>query len=706
MTQLYPRCLLLVGLIFIFSILFKYGPLAVESLLFSERLEIHQPQTLLINAGDEVTLDLYGQGFEPDMVVSLVKSLNEENALSTSYPIEGVFNDALIVNDILYLGSNHGGLVAIDVAVPLKPRLIGEYLEGLSISDIQERAGFIYLACGQSGVVIMKILDSGGLEEVVSIQDSSLVVGICFIHEMMAVAVGQGGVMVYTIGPELETTLVEVLDVGSKVTAIESSGNSLYLATQKKTIEVFAVTDEKIEHHNSVQLDAPPKGISLFQDDLFVVTADELVRYDLVTTNNPELSGQINSFGSADKIISGKNNVYVIDSFSRLSVVNPATMDIVKRLTFSSDIRTVTEKNDYLFVAGSNNGLQIIDPANTRQQNILKTMNTQGNSHDIIGIDDWLYVADKQGGVQINNLLEGGVFTQVSSFNAESFCLDRERKLLFVALGRSGIEVLDVSTPGQPQSVALWPEISAFRMVVSGTDLIVSKGVFGVDLIDSSDLNHPAIKRSYPLLHVMDLDVDASNLYTASIKDGLQIYAIERDGLILLSQITTPFPMNQFVYTVAVTVKDRIAYVANGRSGLMMVDVNNPEKAKILSLVDIPGFAKRVRAVNGKVFVSSQKGGVTVVNVEKLQHPRVESHIELPWVSRGLQVIDNFIYVTQRKAGVTAVPVPVPADRVEVETSRHTRVAFPEIKIAGNYDMQVSSDTDTVVFKDVVIVEK
>lgn len=706
MNRIGSRALLLIGLILLFATIFKMGALTVESFVTPELLQVNRPNLQKIKSGDPVNLDLYGQGFGPDLIVTLVKNETEKKALSITYPVEGVFNDSLIVNDILYLGSNHRGLTVIDVGDPLKPRLIGEYLVGKSISDIKEREGFLYLACGKSGVVIMKIQTAGELDKIMDIPIRSLAVGISFIADKMAIAAGPGGVMIYDISADSEVTLVESLVVGSQVIALESYDNSLYLATQNKTIEVFIFNNMVFEHHSSISLDKSIKGLSLFQDDLYVATADTLLRFDLVKSDRPELSGSIDNFGSADKIICGDKDIYIIDNFSRLTVVDPVSMKIIKKIDLSSEIRTVVEFDRYLLVAGLNSGLKIVDRTNVAQKINLTTMKTQGSSHDIIIIDEWLYVADKQGGVLLKNLqYNTAPFKQISHRRAESFCLDSERKLLFVALGDSGIEVIDVRDPGQPRSVALWSEVKALKIAVSETDLIITKGALGIELIDSQNLTNPTVKNVYLDLHALDLDIEDRILYLASKKHGLQIYAIEQNELKLISETTTPYPMNQFAYTVAVTVVDGIAYVANGKSGLMMVDVSRPEKTTIMNLIDIPGFVKRVRVADGKAFVSSQSSGVSVVNIDKFRHPRLESHIDFQGLTRGLQVVDGLIYVTQRKAGISSIPVPTQASKIERESSRHVQVTFPEIKIAGNYDVQVRDCTNSFVYKDVVVVE-
>ncbi len=164
--------------------------------------------------------------------------------------------------------------------------------------------------------------------------------------------------------------------------------------------------------------------------------------------------------------------------------------------------------------------------------------------------------------------------------------------------------------------------------------------------------------------------------------------------------------MNQFANTVAVDESDGIACVANGRSGLMVVDVKQPQKPKILSLIDIPGFSKKVKIVGGKVYVSSQRGGVSVVNISSPARPRLESYIDIQGLSRGLLINNDLVYVTQHDAGVSSLPVPLEINDIELIGSDHIRVTLPSTMVAGSYDLQINDGVDSVVLADVVLVSE
>jgi hypothetical protein len=164
----------------------------------------------------------------------------------------------------------------------------------------------------------------------------------------------------------------------------------------------------------------------------------------------------------------------------------------------------------------------------------------------------------------------------------------------------------------------------------------------------------------------------------------------------------TPFPMNQFSNAVAVVVKNNIAYVANGLSGLMIVDFNRPDKPIILSLLDIEGFSKGVYVKGDRAFVVSQAGGVSVVNAENLKAPRLESYMAVQGLSRGFQVDGGKFYLPRNNLGVSMLPVPLRVEEIDRKSSNHILCTLPMVEFSGQYDLQVGTQDGLIVHEGVI----
>jgi hypothetical protein len=365
--------------------------------------------------------------------------------------------------------------------------------------------------------------------------------------------------------------------------------------------------------------------------------------------------------------------------------------------------RTISETSDYLYIAGTNWGLLVVDKRKLSLQQSIPVINTFGSVLDLFVKKQWLYIADGRGGVLLKNLdSESDEVTTISSRWGKSFAV--KDNLLFVAQDKQGIEVFDISVPGAPQPVAAWDHFSSLSLAVSKNLLLSSTGASGLDVIDFSDVQNPVIKKRLSGMHVLDVTAENELICIASKDMGLIIYErVENDEIKRIGQIQTPFPMNQFDHAVAIEVKSGFAYVANGRSGLLIVDVKKPQEPEIVSAIDIPGFCKGIKIQGNRAYVSSHRGGISVVDIENPGKPTLLSHMILPGVSRGLQVVDDIIYTALRERGGIAVPAPVAAEKIKILSAEQMQVTLPSPKLPGSYSLQINNQRESVVVDGAVI---
>ncbi len=313
-----------------------------------------------------------------------------------------------------------------------------------------------------------------------------------------------------------------------------------------------------------------------------------------------------------------------------------------------------------------------------------------------------MYTADTRGGVSLHDLeSEESPFVQISSLWGESFI--SHKGLLFVAHAKDGVGVFNISSLGQPVPVAKWENLPAMHLAVIDHYLLASNGQFGIKLVDISDLAHPLVLDRLPAVHALAVTSAGQLFYIASKGKGLLIYGVgDNHKLKNLSTLQTPFPMNRFDLALSVQVQDDIAYIANGRAGLLIVNVAKPEKPIILSMVAIPGISKEVKIVARKAFVISHHNGITVVDVEDPKKPIVLSQISISGVTRGLQIAGDFIYAAQRGKGVAVIQTAVPADKVKILSEHHLQVRLPSPQFAGRYNLEVVNSQGFVVVEGVV----
>ena len=275
---------------------------------------------------------------------------------------------------------------------------------------------------------------------------------------------------------------------------------------------------------------------------------------------------------------------------------------------------------------------------------------------------------------------------------------------LFVAHGNEGIEVFDTAD-SDPVRLAQWPEIAAIHLAVWNNFVISSKGSFGIECIDFNNINEPVITDRIPDLHALALSFERNILYVATKNKGLVMFSVSEQGtLSLLGDVMLPFPMNKFSVATDIQVQNGYAYIANGRSGLLVVDVHDPRHPVIVSSLGLTGDSKGIILKDHLALVINARVGIDLVNVEDVRKPVVVGKIPLPSLSRYAMLSNGVLYLARTKGTVLALPLPKISSKMDVQRDKVT-IHFDEMPIAGHYDLNLSSDSELIVVKDAVVIK-
>ena len=93
-----------------------------------------------------------------------------------------------------------------------------------------------------------------------------------------------------------------------------------------------------------------------------------------------------------------------------------------------------------------------------------------------------------------------------------------------------------------------------------------------------------------------------------------------------------------------VTVVGDTAYVANGSSGLQIIDVSNPASPTLIGSVDTPGSVREVTVIGDTAYVA-EGGGLQIINVSNPVSPILIGFVDTPGYAQGVTVVENTAYV-------------------------------------------------------------
>lgn len=99
-------------------------------------------------------------------------------------------------------------------------------------------------------------------------------------------------------------------------------------------------------------------------------------------------------------------------------------------------------------------------------------------------------------------------------------------------------------------------------------------------------------------------------------------------------------------YARDIEISGSVAYVADGKSGLQVIDISNPENPQIIATEDTPGNANALAISGTNAFIADGPGGLQVIDISNPSNPqRVGSGIATPEETWGLAIDGNRAYV-------------------------------------------------------------
>jgi hypothetical protein len=435
---------------------------------------------------------------------------------------------------------------------------------------------------------------------------------------------------------------------------------------------------------------------------LYVALVDSLWVFELEPSeflDQLKLLQVWDDFGSIMRLIEGQHHLYLIDRSVGLRVLDLRDHGMSDQIAFAEGIQTLAEKGDYLYITGSLEGLLTIDRQQLRSRQVVKWIGSLPGVNDGVVVDDFLYLG-------FNHAVFGGVAfvdkqknTAVHFADApmSSFSLARYQHLLFVNQANAGIRVFDIAIPGSPQLLADWPDYAGNRLQVINDYLISYSRRTGFQVIEIADISSPRVVEQLEAPQIVGMVAVENHLFCVTYDQGLLIYRMQHDGkLEQVSRLRAPFPAQQFDHQVDIDVQDGMAYIANGRSGLLIVNVDNPTSPQLVSTIALPGYSKGVHFHQNLVYLVTLGDGVHLVDVTLPAQPLLIGTLPLSRLSKFLLIDDGLLYFFQNASGISAIPLPRFAQSVRLQTRNQLQVVMAAPLYPGRYNLWVSNRHGTV----------
>ncbi len=285
---------------------------------------------------------------------------------------------------------------------------------------------------------------------------------------------------------------------------------------------------------------------------------------------------------------------------------------------------------------------------------VVATVPTQGYAQDIWVKDSRAYIADGQAGLVVFDLSEPEepvLLGTVTDFQNEAWGVVATDSYAYVAYGYKELLIADVSNPDSLRIVGEmeYPQPGYGYDIDYQDSLVYIAADAQFIVVDVSEPQYPDLvfQHRYPR-GCRGIALAEGCCYLALEQIGVAIWDVDSLPPVQLGSLDTPSNAR------GVAARGDYLYVADGRGGLVIADVADPQNPEAIATLELPGYAERISVKDTLVYVGCRDGGVAVVNVANPELPELVAQIRTSY-TRGAQESGGYLFACDRDLGLVVI---------------------------------------------------
>ena len=470
--------------------------------------------------------------------------------LLTTTPISGSAWNSYGKDNFLYISTN-SAIRLYDLTDPTAPVLRDSYScspKGLFVKD-----GLCYIA-NNSSFVITDVSNPDDITLVGSLSLPGSAYDVAVIEDFAYIANnyygGDGGV--YTIDVSDPATPIQRDYYDDYFSNITGKNNKI-IAINNDAYSIFGLTDPNIpELIGNNNIPGFLKDIAI-KDDYAFTGSNGFRVFDVSDAGAPEQVAFVDiAAGAVD--ISGDKLAYIPESmgagnrFSLMDISDPENSYEIGHYNNLSLTQDAIIKDDYVYIGGWWDGFTVLNITNPASPYFVTKRHNWTNGatpgedwcfvSDLDVEGDYLYLIDYKPfedddtkGLYIFDISDPSDPVFISRYeqqSQQSWRIKVQWDHVFLADAYGGIEIIDVSDPYAPQTVA-YKELMdvAYNLDVANGFVYASCYILGgVQAVDISDITNPLLDGYYYRsgLFALNVTADDHNIYICDGSSGFQVY--------------------------------------------------------------------------------------------------------------------------------------------------------------------------------------
>lgn len=271
----------------------------------------------------------------------------------------------------------------------------------------------------------------------------------------------------------------------------------------------------------------------------------------------------------------------------------------------------------------------------------------------------YAFVASSQAGMVIYNIDNPeSTFIVAQWFDTtySSWAVTTLSNYAYITSGKKFFEKLDVS------------KIDSLRLISSFNFQGYTGYGYDISTIDTNYICVAARERfylfdltdpSFPVYSDLAFPNSARSVFTV---DTLAYIACEQLGLYIVKVKTSPQLSISIIGSCDTPsnarnlfVQNNTCYVADGRNGIVLIDVTNPSEAQVISHLSLAGYACRIYVKDNFAYVACENAGISIIDIKYKNNPILVETVKTSY-AKGVYVPEGpYVYVADRDQGLVII---------------------------------------------------
>jgi len=267
---------------------------------------------------------------------------------------------------------------------------------------------------------------------------------------------------------------------------------------------------------------------------------------------------------------------------------------------------------------------------------------------DVTVLDNTLYISSGEQGLNIFDITDPGQPETLGHYSELNILSSEVRgNFCYIASGSDGFNILDISNPANPELCSTYMTNNAQSVILAGNHAIIADGEGGVLDIDITDPYRPESFESLKLSYTSSVDV-SDNIILVADKSGLYtIQSFQYGKSFKISDLKTEGNAN------SITVSGNNIYIADHSKGFLVLSLDDPaniSNSDILFQIDSE-YAEQIIIDENKLYLADGAGGIKIYDLIN-NKPILSDIISVDGNVKSLLVTNEYILSAAGSGGI------------------------------------------------------